>query len=114
MMMARLPRTGSGGSSSLYERTPELGRMVEAGLVDSGEAETTLSEVIDGLRLKPLSAVEEETVRSELGLIIAAGQQRFADSPKHNPERVTVKIVQETLLRIAADLEAIPSDPKQL
>jgi hypothetical protein len=113
MIMARLPQTGR-AFSSLYERTPEFDRMVEAGLVNAREAETTLREVIEGLGLKSLSGIEEETVRFELGLIIAAGQQRFADSPKHNAERVTVELVQKTLLRMAATLEAMPSDPKQL
>ena len=70
--MARLPRTCN-SMSSLYERTPALEEMVNAGQVDANECETTLAEVMSGLGLAPLSREDEQTIRQELGLIVGRG-----------------------------------------
>jgi hypothetical protein len=112
--MAKWPRTGS-GIASLRERTPEFEAMVKSGLVDDCEAETTLVQVIAGLGLVPLSADDEEMIRCELGVLIAAGYQNLADSAKYNPtDRVTVAGVRKRLRRLADLLEAAPWDPKNL
>jgi hypothetical protein len=112
--MARWRRTGS-ATSSLRERTPVVSAMIEAGVVDSREAETTLTEIIANLGLAPLSPADECTIRQELGVIIAAGEQRFADSPKHKSDgSVTVRRVQKTLRWIARVLQGRSSDAEQL
>jgi hypothetical protein len=112
--MAKWPQTGS-GIASLHERTPEFEAMVKFGLVDHRDAETTLVQVIAGLGLVPLSADDERMIRSELGVLIAAGYQNFADSAKFSPaDRVTVAGVRKRLRRLADLLEAAPWDPADL
>jgi hypothetical protein len=105
--MARLPRTGS-SIAGLCERTPAFEQLVAAGLIDAREATTTLSEIIAGLGLSPLSDEDERKIRDELGSVIGRGYEILADSPKGNPDsKLTVTDVQETLVWVADGLEAM-------
>jgi hypothetical protein len=113
--MARLPLTGK-SVSSLYERTPVFEEMIKAGAVDPRECETTLADVISGLRLAPLSTADEQIIRHELGLIIGWGLRLSEESAKQNPEALTVRGVQATLIRVADLLDpavARELDPDQ-
>ena len=90
-------------------------REVEATLVATGEADTTLVQVIADLDLVPLSADDEEMIRFELGALIAAGYRNLSASAKYSPtDRVTVAGVQKALRRLAKLLKAAPWDPKNL
>ena len=105
--MARLPRTGK-WVSSLYERTLDFEAMVEAGVVDPRECETTLAEVIIELGLAPLSAEDEQKIRHQLGTVIGRGIEIFEQSAKQNPDgKLAVSDLQETLTKVAAGLEAM-------
>src|SRR5262249_34477588 len=111
--MARWPRSGS-GIASLYERTPIFEEMTKAGLVEGTEAETTLPKVISDLHLATLSPDDDQQIRLELGKIIHAGLDRFADSPKYNAtERVTVARVKKILRDIANALDKGSLDRKK-
>jgi hypothetical protein len=84
--------------------------MVEAGLVDSRECETTLANVITELCLVPLSASDEQMIRNELAAIIGYGLKASEESPKLNPDgKLTVRDLQTTLTKIADGLDVIAS-----
>jgi hypothetical protein len=105
--MAKWPQTGSW--------LVGFSREVEATLVATGEADTTLVQVIADLDLVPLSADDEEMIRFELGALIAAGYRNLSVSAKYSwSDRVTVAGVQKALRRLAKLLKAAPWDPKNL
>jgi hypothetical protein len=82
--MARLPWSGS-SFAGIYERTPEIDQLIEAGVVHPRECLTTLDEVVSGLNLK-LSDEDKQKVRDDLGAVIGLGLQQFEHSPKGNPD----------------------------
>jgi hypothetical protein len=70
----KVPRSG-GGIASLYERTDFTASLVAAGRILRRQSPTTaLTQVVNDLGLKPLSAEDEEEVRAQIGHAIWAWQ----------------------------------------
>jgi hypothetical protein len=127
--MARLPQSGS-MVAPLYERTPEIERLIEHGaklrqtaqkLSEAGlphdplhlripvvaphEYLTTLDQVVANLGLTPLSAEDEQKIRDDLGNVIGFGVQKFMHSPTDNPAgRLQIRDIQKTLRQTAKRL----------
>jgi hypothetical protein len=98
--------TSGAGVWQLYERTPLVDAIVDAGLrhpVFRGvPPTTTLSEVVDELGLHPLSEREEQQVRSALSAVIEAGVKVFELSAAN--DGLQIAEVQRILRRIAKSL----------
>src|SRR5258707_252790 len=122
----------------LYERTPEIERLIEHGaklrqtaqkLSEAGlphdplhlripvvaphEYLTTLAAVISDLRLAPLSQDDENIIRDNLGAVIGGGLQEFQRSPTHNPDSgLQIVDVQKSLRRVAKGLDMLAASQK--
>jgi hypothetical protein len=114
--MARLPRAGS-RIAGIYERTPEIDQLIEAGVVHPRECLTTLDDVVSRLNLK-LSEEDKQKIRDDLGAVIGLGLQQFEYSPKSNPDSgLQVRDVIRTLRRTAKRLDRLAAgklDPAEL